>query len=89
MDELLDSLRIKKRIKKSYNDRLNKEIKKVKDSIIEKGCPHPEDFLNDYHWEWDNGYGRQEQRVGKRCSICEKIDSSNSGRWYNLSDYDF
>lgn len=37
---------------------------------LAKDCAHPDEFLRDYPWEFDNGYGRQTQHVGKRCGIC-------------------
>lgn len=34
-------------------------------------CTHPAEFVVEYDWEWDNGYGRQAWRKGVRCTICD------------------
>lgn len=44
-------------------------------------CEHPADFIHDYPWEHDNGYGRQSRMIGKVCRICLRKDFWNSGRF--------
>lgn len=49
---------------------------------LAQSCDHPADFVVDFEWEHDNGYGRQHMRRGKLCQICFKQDRWNDGRWY-------
>lgn len=46
---------------------------------LAKHCTHPEEFVTDYPWEHDNGYGRQTKHVGKFCRICRA--KNLYGRW--------
>lgn len=37
---------------------------------IAKTCDHPAEYVDDWCWEHDNGYGVQRWVNGKRCRIC-------------------
>lgn len=48
-------------------------------------CDHPSEYVREYRWEHDNGYGRQTIINGKRCSICSAIKHwPSSNRWDRL-----
>ena len=36
-----------------------------------ENCTHPAEFVVEYVWEHDNGYGRQARKKGVRCTICD------------------
>lgn len=57
--------------------------KRVRDicAILERDCDHPAAHVRPYHWEHDNGYGRQTEMVGRICGICLKKDHYASGWW--------
>ena len=42
-------------------------------------CLH--ERVGPYHWEHDNGYGRQQYFTGQRCNICQFIDHWKNGRF--------
>lgn len=42
-------------------------------------CDHPE--TRDYHWEDDNGYGRQTQMVAQQCIFCGGVCFWNNKRF--------
>ena len=37
---------------------------------LRKDCSH--ERVVEYQWEHDNGYGRQSQCTGQRCTICDR-----------------
>jgi hypothetical protein len=59
------------------------EIHKIRRQLI-LVCDHSS--TEDYKWEWDSGYGRQTQEVGKRCSYCLYIDLWNRGHFVSPSE---
>lgn len=45
-------------------------------------CDHPDAYVEDWKWEHDNGYGRQNWNIGKQCTICHATKSYTSDtRW--------
>lgn len=51
---------------------------------LAQDCDHPEKYVDNYHWEHDNGYGRQTQRVGKICNICRAVRYYEHSEWRPL-----
>lgn len=33
-------------------------------------CQHPPEFVVEYRWEHDNGYGSQSMCTGRTCQVC-------------------
>lgn len=51
---------------------------------LSENCNHPEEFVQPYTWEHDNGYGRQTKHDGRQCHICWKVNRwphINPDRW--------
>ena len=47
-------------------------------------CDHSK--TEDYLWEWDSGYGRQSNMIGKQCVYCGWKDLWNRGSFYDPKD---
>lgn len=60
---------------------LEREIAKARAKLA-KACTHPEEFVTNYRWEHDNGYGRQSMHTGRICGICLKRDPWVTGNFY-------
>jgi len=54
-------------------EQINKAVEHAR-SVLAKNCKHPEEFVTDWDWEHDNGYGRQTKHIGKHCGICLKVN---------------
>lgn len=50
--------------------RLRARVAKARAKLVEN-CTHPAEFVVEYDWEHDNGYGRQAWKKGVRCTICD------------------
>lgn len=57
---------------------LSRKVEKMRRKLAER-CEHPSEFVKDYSWEHDNGYGRQTKMTGKWCHLCYGKDLWNSG----------
>lgn len=42
-------------------------------------CEHPSDYVTEFQWEHDSGYGRQSMQRGQLCTICRKVDLWRNG----------
>lgn len=49
-------------------------------------CDHPDPVA--YHWEHDNGFGRQTPQIGARCTYCGWIDRWKLGRFVDPKELD-
>lgn len=61
-------------------ERANVHLASIRKALAHS-CAHPEEFHSPFHWEHDNGYGRQTRIIGRQCGICWKRDIWNSGTW--------
>lgn len=54
---------------------------------LSETCDHPTEYVADWEWEHDNGYGVQRRIKGKRCQICGATqayaDTSNWRKWHD------
>ena len=66
----------KKRVSRA---KLSAEISSL-EAQLRPQCDHSK--TEDYTWEWDSGYGRQEMLKGKRCLFCWAVDNWNNGRFF-------
>ena len=49
--------------------RAGREFREYEEKLA-VNCNHPEQYVEPYQWEHDNGYGRQHMITGKVCTIC-------------------
>jgi hypothetical protein len=49
---------------------------------IAENCPHPIEYIKQYNWEHDSGYGVQTRMLGNECSICLMVDPYKSGNFH-------
>jgi hypothetical protein len=55
---------------------------------LSEGCNHPEQFVEDWQWEHDNGYGRQTMVNGKMCKLCRaRKHWTHSAHWMTEEEY--
>ncbi len=60
--------------------RMQAAVEAARKELVD-GCDHPPEFVVDYRWEHDNGYGKQSWVTGKRCEICESTNNWGSTLW--------
>lgn len=58
-------------------------------NLLKDGCAHPAEFVEEYKWEHDNGYGRQTMITGKRCKLCFATNNWGSKHWVPLRHQDY
>lgn len=52
--------------------------------MLAADCQHPTEFVQDYEWEHDNGYGQQTMHTGLSCTICRKVNRWKQGLWHRI-----
>lgn len=50
-------------------------------NILAINCLHESEFIQNYEWEHDDGYGSQKLLNGSKCCICGKID------WWHQKEF--
>lgn len=48
--------------------------------LMASRCTHPAERVTEFQWTHDDGYGKQSQMIGNRCSVCgaEKLWKSST-----------
>ena len=77
-------LKKKETITKLYKEIYELEKELHADTTGKNICDHSK--TEEFHWEHDNGYGRQSKMTGKRCVYCGWKDLWNHGRFCNPAD---
>lgn len=62
-----------------YNARID-----VLKTALKDGCVHPGEFVEEYRWMHDSGYGRQSWVTGLYCRLCGRKKSwKDMGLWHD------
>lgn len=59
---------------------VEKELKEAR-LVLGNFCSHPKEYVKEYNWEHDNGYGMQTMQQGLHCKLCGRKNPWSTMSW--------